>query len=140
MTLDDTERLTEIYEVLDELEVLAEDHIILVEGPNDLKALSALGINGRMFMVQHDGGPLRAAEYVAENGYKAVILTDWDRKGEIIANDLSIQMSSLDIRFDTAVRARLSALSKKYVKDVESLHLMVRRLSDQNENSDKHPE
>jgi 5S rRNA maturation endonuclease (ribonuclease M5) len=90
-----------------------------------------------MFMVQHGGGPLRAAEYAAENGGKAVILTDWDRKGDIIANDLSAQMNSLGVRSDTTVRTRLSSLSKKYVKDVESLHLLVRRLSGPNENSDK---
>jgi 5S rRNA maturation endonuclease (ribonuclease M5) len=138
--LNDAERLADIYRILDDLEVLAGNHIILVEGPNDVKALSALGISGKMFMIQHEGGPLKAAEYVAENGGKAVILTDWDRKGDIIAKELAIQLSSLGIRFDTSVRTGLSSLSKKYVKDVESLHLMVRMLAGTNENSDKRSE
>ena len=127
--MDDEERLIEINEVLEELKELSEDHIILVEGPNDKKALAEIGISGKLFMIQSEGGPIKAAEYVSEHGGKAIILTDWDRRGGTIAHELEIQLSSLDLEYDKRIRAKLSFLCKKYIKDVESLDKLLERLS-----------
>ncbi|MDR3283386.1 MAG: Toprim subdomain protein [Candidatus Methanoplasma sp.] len=126
--MNDEERLREIMLALDDLAELARDRIVLVEGRKDARALRALGIEGEVFQIQ-GVGPLKAAEYVMENGGKAVILTDWDRKGGILASELEAQLSALGAEFDATVRARLSTLSKKYVKDVESLDSMVARLT-----------
>lgn len=128
--MNDEERLQKIMEILDELSELATDHVLLVEGKNDMLALENLGISGKSFMIQSEGGPLKAAEYVASHGGKAVILTDWDRKGGIISSEISAQLSSLGVRYNTDVRARLSLLCKKYIKDVESLDVLVGRLAD----------
>jgi dTMP kinase len=127
--LDDEERLAEIKEVLEELEELAADHVILVEGLKDKKALSSIGIEGEVFMIQSEGGPIKAAEYVSEHGGKAVILTDWDRRGGTIAHELENQLSSLGLMYDSRIRARLSFLCKKYIKDIESLDKLLERLS-----------
>jgi len=127
--LDDEERLAEIKEVLEELEELAADHVILVEGLKDKKALSSIGIEGEVFMIQSEGGPIKAAEYVSEHGGKAVILTDWDRRGGTIAHELENQLSSLGLIYDSRIRARLSFLCKKYIKDIESLDKLLERLS-----------
>ena len=127
--MNDEERLQEINEVLSELSELAMDRILLVEGPRDKDALNALGIIGRTYMVQSEGGPLKASEFVAENGNKAVILTDWDRKGGTIASDLSRNLSALGAEYDTSIRSRLSMLCKKYIKDVESLDSLVERMT-----------
>ncbi|MDR3206041.1 MAG: Toprim subdomain protein [Candidatus Methanoplasma sp.] len=129
--MNDEERLREIVLALDDLADLASDHIILVEGLKDARALRALGIEGTVFQIQ-GVGPLKAAEHVAENGGKAVVLTDWDRKGGILASELEEQLSALGAGFDMTVRAKLSTLSKKYVKDVESLDSLVARLSSAN--------
>jgi len=126
--LNDEERLAEIEEVLDELRELSEDHIILIEGIKDKKALSSIGIDGEVFMIQSEGGPIRAAEYVYEHGGEAVILTDWDRKGGIIAHELEGQLSALGVEYDISIRAKLSFLCKKYIKDVESLDTLLERL------------
>ncbi|MDR0508394.1 MAG: Toprim subdomain protein [Candidatus Methanoplasma sp.] len=127
--MDDEERLAEIKEVLEELEELAADHVILVEGLKDKKALSSIGIEGEVFMIQSEGGPIKAAEYVSEHGGKAVILTDWDRRGGTIAHELENQLSSLGLMYDSRIRARLSFLCKKYIKDIESLDKLLERLS-----------
>ena len=127
--MNDEERLEEILEVLSELSDLAMDHIILIEGMRDKDALRSLGIEGETFMIQSEGGPLKAAEYVTKNGNKAVILTDWDRKGGIIAADMSRYLSSFGVEYDTSIRSRLSMLCKKYIKDVESLDSLVERMS-----------
>ena len=127
--MNDEERLKEITEVLEELRELSRDHVLLIEGPKDKKALRSIGIGGEVFMVQSEGGPIKAAEYVSEHGGKAVILTDWDHKGGRIARELEDQLCSLGARYDAGIRAKLSSLCKKYIKDVESLDTLLERLS-----------
>ena len=116
---DDAERLRFLDEILSELRDLAEDHIILIEGNKDRKALEALiGDGFESIEVQREGGPLAAAERVAASGRGAVILTDWDARGGRLAADL-----------DTSVRRRLSSVCRKDIKDVEALDSLYERLS-----------
>lgn len=125
----DSDRYDIIVEFLAELEALSWDRVILVEGRRDVTALEHLGIYGDIFTVQSSGGPIKAAEYVSKKKKKAVILTDWDRKGDIIASDLEIQLSALDIQYDIEIRNRLAGLCRIDIKDVESLDELVCRLS-----------
>ena len=126
--MNDEVRLERIREVLDRLAVLSEDHVILVEGVNDVAALKAVGIDGDFFTIQCSGGPMRAVEYVEAHGGKAVVLTDWDRRGGTIASQIrSMCGSGHDIDFD--VRADLGKLCRTYIKDIESLAVLVERLS-----------
>ncbi|MCL1810894.1 MAG: dTMP kinase [Methanomassiliicoccaceae archaeon] len=127
--MNDEERLAEIKDVLEELKRLSEDRIVLVEGLKDRRALESLGIRGEVFMIQSEGGPLKAAEYVHRSGKKAVILTDWDRRGGTIARELGFQLFSLGVEFDSEIRAKLSFLCKKDIKDIESLGTLLERLS-----------
>jgi dTMP kinase len=127
--VNDEERLEEIEKVLDELREMSEDRIILAEGLKDKKALRSIGIAGEVFLIQSEGGPMRAAEYVAESKKKAIILTDWDHKGGTIAKELERQLSSLGLEYDSDIRAKLSFLCKKYIKDLESLGTMLERLT-----------
>ena len=124
----DEERLELLDVVLDDLDSMAGDHIILIEGLKDKMSLERLIGEFECFMVQREGGPLRAAEYVFEHGSKAVILTDWDNKGEYLAHELSVQLSALCAEYDTEIRRRLADLCRKDIKDVESLHSMYDRL------------
>ncbi|MDR0523797.1 MAG: Toprim subdomain protein [Candidatus Methanoplasma sp.] len=124
----DEDTLMGIQQALDELYAMAADHAILVEGRKDRASLNRLGIDGEIIEIQ-GLGPLRAVERVEAGARRAVILTDWDRKGGIIASDLAGRLSALGIPFDASVRARLSALSKRHIKDVESLWSLVERLT-----------
>lgn len=126
--MNDEERLEEIQKILEDLSILAKDHVLLIEGLKDRDALNKVGIYGDMFQIQSSGGPVRAAEYVAEHGGKAVILTDWDRTGGNISAELEYQLGALDVRFDREIRKRLAILCSKYIKDVESLDSLVERL------------
>jgi dTMP kinase len=127
--VNDEERLAEVKEVLDDLTELSKDHVILVEGLKDKRALDSMGITGDVFMIQSGGGPLTAAEYVSRHGGKAVILTDWDRRGGTIARELGNQLSSLGLEYDRDIRAKLSFLCRKYIKDIESLDTLLERLA-----------
>ncbi len=123
--MNDEECLEGIAEALERLSELTSDHVILVEGNKDVVALNGLGVEGEFFCVQVNGGPVKAAEYVWRSGKKAVILTDWDRRGGSLASDLRDNLNSLGVQYDDTVRADIAFLTRPYSKDVESLDSVV---------------
>lgn len=128
MPLNDDGRLRRLDEILDRIQSMSSDHVILVEGKNDRRSLLDLNLSLDTIEVQRDGGPLRAAEMVYESGKKAIILTDWDDRGDRLAKDLSEQLSALCISYDTNIRKDLRDICIKDIKDVESLHSLYVRL------------
>ena len=126
--MNDDERLRRLDEILDRIQSMSSDHVILVEGKNDRRSLLDLNLSLDTIEVQRDGGPLRAAEMVYESGKKAIILTDWDDRGDRLAKDLSEQLSALCISYDMNIRKDLRYICIKDIKDVESLHSLYVRL------------
>ncbi|MDD4185807.1 MAG: Toprim subdomain protein [Candidatus Methanomethylophilaceae archaeon] len=126
--MNDCERLDELTWLLEDLSDISEGSIILIEGRKDREALDFLRITAESIEVQKEGGPLRAAERVYEAGKGAVILTDWDTKGDEIARSLEENLYSLGVRYDTDIRDKLRALCMKDVKDIQSLPSLYRRL------------
>ena len=126
--MNDDERLRRLDEILDRIQSMSSDHVILVEGKNDRRSLLDLNLSLDTIEVQRDGGPLRAAEMVYESGKKAIILTDWDDRGDRLAKDLSQQLSPLCIPYDMNIRKDLRDICIKDIKDVESLHSLYVRL------------
>ena len=94
----DDERLGAILETLDRLSDLKGTHVVLVEGLKDVSALESVGVSADFFCVQSGGGPVRAAEHVWNLGMKAVIMTDWDRRGGNLAATLRENLSSLGVQ------------------------------------------
>lgn len=126
--MNDSQRLEMMGEILDRIQAMSSEYIVLVEGKNDLKALKALGLNVETIEVQRDGGPLKAAEAVYNMGKKAIILTDWDDKGDTLAKELSLQLSALCVPFDLSIRKELGEVCIKDIKDIESLYSLYNRL------------
>ena len=122
------ERLERLNEVLDELFEISEDKVVLVEGSKDRMAMVLLGVNAEMICVQSEGGPLRVAERLSEKGIGAVIMTDWDQKGDSIAAELENALSSLCVKYDTAVRRRLRSVCGNEIQHIESLPSFYSRL------------
>ncbi len=126
--MNDDERLRRLDEILDRIQSMSSDHVILVEGKNDRRSLLDLNLSLDTIEVQRDGGPLRTAEMVYESGKKAIILTDWDDRGDRLAKDLSEQLSALCISYDMNIRKDLRDICIMDIKDVESLHSLYVRL------------
>jgi len=126
--MNDEERLERLAEVLGRFSEMLEDHVLLVEGNKDVAALKNIGIEGDIFCVQVGGGPVKAAEYVWRTGKKALILTDWDRRGGNLAHTLRENLTSLGVEYDDTVRSDLAFLTRTYCKDVESLDSVIANL------------
>ena len=127
--MNDAERFEALEEILDLLQEMSETYIALIEGNKDRRALDNLGLcNLRTIEVQREGGPLRAAERLSEMRMPAIILTDWDDRGNRIEQELRIQLDALCVKYDTDIRLRLRDLCIKDIKDVESLDSFYERL------------
>lgn len=144
--MDERERFETLLVVLDELVEANRSIPVFVEGQRDVAALRALGCAGAIEVV-HNGRTLWVlAEETARNGRasalrrarergtsggreravaEAIVLTDWDRKGETLRDQLSTMLAANGVRVDATFHDRLrDALSMK-IKDVESLAFYV---------------
>ncbi len=118
---DPVETLEEMNLLLDELRTRPEDCFILVEGRKDREALAALGIDGGVVLVQGAGTLFSIAEDLAAKNLGAIILTDWDRKGGQLAQLLRNALKANGVPDHDSIRTRMSQMSKKEIKDIESL-------------------
>ncbi|KXS44843.1 toprim domain-containing protein [Methanolobus zinderi] len=120
-------RLENIEEIIDELLHLPEDTVIIVEGKRDVRALNRLGIKGHFEMATH-GSTSNLCEDIAKTGKNVIILTDWDRRGNMLMSDLTKHFHSLGVNPDVRIRERLIAIVQKEIKDVEGLPTYVLKL------------
>ena len=132
------DRLQELHLILDDLNELTPADIILVEGRKDRMALGIMGINHETREVQSEGGLFPLAESLAREGRRAVILTDWDRTGGQIARNLRDALGANGVPYDDDIRARLSRICRKDIKDVESLPSFYSRLVTEAERRREH--
>lgn len=125
---DPVETLEELRLVFLELNERDEDTVILVEGMKDRAALGILGIGGEIRQVQGRKQLFNIAEDLAQEGKKAIILTDWDRTGGQLARHLRDALAANCVQYDDQLRRRLSKVSKSEIKDIESLPAFFSRL------------
>ncbi|WNY24308.1 hypothetical protein MmiHf6_16390 [Methanimicrococcus hongohii] len=101
--------------------------LIIVEGRRDVVSLRNLGINAEIVPCANRPAA-EFCEEIAEKRKTAIILTDWDRKGGILAARLEDQFKNLEVRVETSQREKLLFYSKREIKDVESLYAHVVKL------------
>lgn len=122
------ERLDELQAVLEELIERDADTVILVEGMRDRGALTILGVRGEMVQVQSSDGIFPVTERLAKEGRRAIILTDWDRKGGQLSRLLKNALKANNVPYDEELRRRLVIIAKQDIKDVQSLPSLYSRL------------
>ncbi len=127
-TIEDIERLEKIEELLLELQSLAESGaIIVVEGRKDRESLRLLGVNGEIRFASQTP-LLEFTEMLSKSRRKIILLTDWDKKGGIVARSIIRHLLTYGIMPNIDIRSRIRALVKKRIKDVESLNNYVDKL------------
>lgn len=123
-------RLERVEELLEEVALSCQEGaIIIVEGKRDIASLEKLGIRGRIEPATHHS-LITFSEGLAKTGKQLIILTDWDRRGDILAEKITGYLRNLGVEPDLRTRELLSSLVKKEVKDVESLYTYVVKLRD----------
>ncbi len=120
--------LEKMDKVMADLRELNSEFPVIVEGPNDRKALRSLGIGGEIIVLNGRHTIFEMCEEIGRKHRRAVILTDWDRKGGQLCRALSKGLTSNGVRADDRLRARISSLSAGESKDVEGLPSYVERL------------
>jgi len=98
-----------------------------VEGKRDVIALKKLGFRGDIETASHQP-LLNFSETIANTGKDVIILTDWDRRGSLLASTIARYMRNLGTEPNLAIRGHLKSLVKKEIKDVESLYTYVMKL------------
>ena len=118
-------KLERIEELLSELTAYSKKGaIIIVEGKRDILSLKRLGIEGNFELATRQS-LFNFSEKIASLGSEVVILTDWDRRGELLATKLSEYFESFGLKPELQIRNKLRLISQKEIKDVESLYTYV---------------
>ena len=121
-------RLENIEEILAELVLLAgENAVLIVEGKRDVQALNRLGVKGH-FEIATQRSLSNFCENISRMNKKVVILTDWDRRGNLLMLKMTKHFHSFGVNPNTLLRERLLSIVQKEIKDVESLHTFVVKL------------
>ncbi|NLO30221.1 MAG: toprim domain-containing protein [Methanosarcina mazei] len=121
-------RLERIEELLLELSESAErGAVIIVEGKRDILSMTKLGIKGS-FELATRHSLFNFSERIASLGCEVIILTDWDRRGDLLAAKLSEYFENFGVKPDLQIRNKLKLISQKEIKDIESLYTYVSKL------------
>jgi len=121
-------RLERIEELFSELSEYSErGAIIIVEGKRDVLSLKRLGIEGNFELATRH--PLfNFSERISRLGSEVIILTDWDRRGDLLAVKLSEYFEHFGLKPELQIRNKLKLICQKEIKDIESLYTYVSRL------------
>jgi 5S rRNA maturation endonuclease (ribonuclease M5) len=122
------DRLDAIERILEELGSRGPRTVVLVEGDRDLMALRTLKVPEPMEKINTGVSLLNFCEGLANEFEAFVILTDWDPKGEQLANRLGELLTSTGTRVDLETRKRLGRLVRFEIQDVEALDSHIQRL------------
>lgn len=121
-------RLERVEELLSELsDYSGRGAIIIVEGKRDILSLKRLGIEGDFELATRDS-LFNFSERIAELGREVIILTDWDRRGDLLAEKLSEYFENFGLKPELQIRNKLKLISQKEIKDIESLYNYVSKL------------
>ena len=126
--LDDLERLEKLEELILQLQNQSnEGNVIIVEGQRDRRALRKLGITGPIELGTKKS-LLLFCEELARTYRNAIILTDWDRTGNRLAELMEQYLLAVSVKVNTDIREKIQNLVQKRIKDVESLHTHISNL------------
>lgn len=119
--MDDAERFEALLDVLDELREENVTTPIVVEGQRDVASLRLLGMTGDIIML-HSGTPLfTLAEEIGRETRAVILLTDWDRKGGILFEQLSSALAANGVKVEGRYREDLRHRIRPTIPDIESL-------------------
>ncbi|MCX8069398.1 MAG: hypothetical protein N2738_02715 [Thermodesulfovibrionales bacterium] len=126
-TFEELQRAERILEILYELYLCSKNSPIIVEGKKDREALRRLGIDGEILSINNGKSIYDFCESIIDRYDTAILLTDWDVKGESIFKSISSNLSGMWESY-SSIRENIKILCQKDIKDIESLPALLFRL------------
>lgn len=99
-----------------------------MEGRKDENTLRRLGLKGLILRLNKGVSVFSMCEDISRKHKKVILLTDWDRRGGHLAKLLREALEANGVMYDDDIRAKIAVLTKKDIKDVESLEKHLNRL------------
>ena len=124
------ERLEKIKELLERLSTESTKGMpIIVEGPNDEKALRVIGIKGEIISAKTFKSFIHIISEIEERGQKEVILLmDFDRRGKEWTKRLMQNLEGIRIKPNMLFWNSLLNLAGREIKDIEGLASYIKTL------------
>ncbi|MFX0067862.1 MAG: toprim domain-containing protein [Promethearchaeota archaeon] len=129
-----SEMIERLEEVLLKIDNLSKNFPILVEGRKDERTLRKLGVNG---IVVHLSGQslFETAERMASYR-KVIILTDFDKRGEKIARQISRYLEEQGTYPIMTYRKKILSITKGRIRQIEGLGRFIHHLREQDRSLD----
>ena len=116
------EEYEDLLKAIEDLRIKCEEgSVVIVEGKRDKIALENLGVKGEIIEISK----IPNSVLVDKLGCReAVILTDWDYRGERILKQLERIIEFKDV----TIRTRIMSVVKKYIRSVEELPEFIEKI------------
>ncbi|MGQ9782044.1 MAG: toprim domain-containing protein [Nitrososphaeria archaeon] len=124
--LSDIERLKDIVQALNG--EVRDKAMIIVEGPNDSKALEELGVVAEPFLYSHNSDHMELFQ-LAHSFSKVIILVDNDKEGWSICKKLMSAFSEKGIKYDIWYRRQFYKIGGGSILHLEEFPSLIRRYS-----------
>jgi len=118
------ERLNDLIQALNN--EIKNNAMIVVEGPNDAKALEELGVTGKPFLYSHKSNQIDLF-LLARSFSKVIILVDNDKEGWSICKRLVSIFSVRGIKYDTWYRKKFYNVGRGSVLHLEEFPSLIKR-------------
>jgi len=108
----------------------AKNALIVVEGQNDIEALTELSIQGNIISVKTAGKSFLdiLTEIEGHNTSETILLLDFDRRGKEWTKRLKQRLEEKRIKANINFWNRLHALVGRHIKDIEGLPAYMKTL------------
>jgi len=101
---------------------------IIVEGRRDESAIRKIGASGPVFCAKSTGKTRTDFLDSLSTLKEAVILTDFDEEGSVLAASLASDLSQFRIKADTVIWKQLKSLFRADIHSLEELPSLIERL------------
>ncbi len=122
------ERLEKLEKLIQELVQQNEEIPVVIEGRKDENTLRELGLKGEILRLNKGISIFSMCEELSRKYDSVILLTDWDRRGGQLAKHLKEGLRANGVQYEDRFRDMIASLTKKDIKDVESLAKHLKRL------------
>ena len=103
--------------------------VIVVEGKRDVEALSRLGFNGNLTVLNHFKGISHFVDNHCQMSRKIILLLDMDRTGKYLTSKILTQLQHKGNNVNLFYKKKLAGITKGKIRHVEELATYARNLS-----------